>query len=142
MGILYTDGSDGAEVEAVQKAIEKDGATAFLIAPRVGGAKLKGGTLPKADGQLAGSPSQLFDAVAIVLSDQGCETLMNEARAVQFVMDAFGHLKAIGASKAAKALLDKASVTPDQGVTGLGKDFIEAARVRFWDREPSVRKLA
>jgi catalase len=139
VGILYTDGSDGA---AVQKAIEKDGATAFLIAPRVAGAKLKGGTLLKADGQLAGSPSQLFDAVAIVLSDQGCETLMNEAGAVQFVMDAFGHLKAIGASKAAKALLDKAGVTPDQGVTGLGKDFIEAARVRFWDREPSVRKLA
>jgi hypothetical protein len=27
-------------------------------------------------------------------------------------------------------------------VTGLGKDFIEAARMRFWDREPSVRKLA
>ena len=142
VGILYADGSDGAEVEAVQKAIEKDGATAFLVAPRVGGAKLKGGTLLKADGQLAGSPSQLFDAIAVILSDQGCQTLMNEAGAVQFVMDAFGHLKAIGASKAAKALLDKAGVTPDQGVTGLGRDFIEAARVRFWDREPSVRKLA
>jgi catalase len=40
-------------------------------------------------------------------------------------MDAFGHLKAIGASKAAKPLLDKAGVAPDDGVTGLGKDFIE-----------------
>ena len=60
--------------------------------------------------------------------------LMNETGAVQFVMDAFGHLKAIGASKAAKALLEKAGVTPDEGVTGLGKDFIEAARLRFWDR--------
>jgi hypothetical protein len=28
---------------------------------------------------------------------------------------AFGHLKAIGASKAAKALLDKAGVTLDEG---------------------------
>jgi catalase len=67
---------------------------------------------------------------------------MNEAGAVQFVMDAFGHLKAIGASNAAKGLLDKAGVTPDEGVTGLGKEFIEAARVRFWDRETSVRRLA
>jgi catalase len=142
VGILYADGSDGAEIKAVQKAIEKDGATAFLVAPKVGGAKLKGGTVLRADGQLAGSPSQLFDAVAIVLSDQGCETLMNEAGALQFVMDAFGHLKAIGASKAAKPLLDKAGVAPDDGVTGLGKDFIEAARMRFWDREPSLRKLA
>jgi catalase len=142
VGILFADGSDGAEIEAVRKAVEKESATAFLISPKVGGAKLKGGTILRADGQLAGSPSQLFDAVAVVLSDQGCQMLMNETGAVQFVMDAFGHLKAIGASKAAKALLDKAGVTLDEGVTGLGKDFIEAARLRFWDREPSVRKLA
>src|ERR1035438_7410637 len=56
---------------------------------------------------------------------------MNEAGALQFVMDAFGHLKAIGASKAAKPLLDKAGVAPDDGVIGLGKDFIEAARRRL-----------
>jgi len=142
VGILYADGSDEAEIEALQKAIRASGATAFLVASRVGGAKLKGGTILKAHGQLAGSPSQLFDAVALVLSDHGCETLVNDAAAVQFVMDAFGHLKAIGAAKAAKPLLDKAGVTPDEGVTGLGKDFIEAARLRFWDRESSVRNLA
>jgi catalase len=39
-------------------------------------------------------------------------------------------------------LLEKAGVTPDEGVTGLGKDFIEAARQRFWEREPQVRMLA
>ena len=142
VGILYADGSDGTEIKAVQKAIEKEGGTVFLVAPKLGGAKLKGGTVLRADGQLAGSPSQLFDAVAIVLSEQGCEALMNEAGAVQFVMDAFGHLKAVGASMAAKPLLEKAGVVPDDGVTGLGNDFVEAARTRFWDREPSVRKLA
>jgi catalase len=142
VGILYADGSDGTEIKAVQKAIEKEGGTVFLVAPKLGGAKLKGGTVLRADGQLAGSPSQLFDAVAIVLSEQGCEALMNEAGAVQFVMDAFGHLKAIGASTAAEPLLEKAGVVPDDGVTGLGNDFVEAARMRFWDREPSVRKLA
>jgi catalase len=119
VGILFADGSDGAEIGAVRKAVEKDGATVFLISPKVGGAKLKDGTVLRANGQLAGSPSQLFDAVAVVLSDQGCEALTNEASAVQFVMDAFGHLKAIGASKAAKALLDRAGVTLDEGVTGL-----------------------
>ena len=142
IGILYADGSDEAEIEALQKAIRANGATAFLVASRVGGAKLKGGTILKADGQLAGSPSQLFDAVALALSDHGCGTLVDDAAAVQFVMDAFGHLKAIGASKAAKPLLDKAGVTPAKGVTGLGKDFIEAAQTRFWDRESSLRNLA
>lgn len=142
VGILFADGSDAAEIKAVQKAVEKDGGTVFLVAPKVGGAKVKGGTMLKADGQLAGSPSQLFDAIAVVLSEQGCETLMNEAAAVQFVMDAFGHLKAIGASEAAQPLLDKAGVQPDDGVTDLGKDFMAAARMRFWDREPSLRTLA
>jgi catalase len=67
---------------------------------------------------------------------------LHEAAAVQFAMDAFGHLKAIGASKAAKPLLDKAGVAPDEGVVGLGKEFIAAARKRFWNREPSARTLA
>jgi catalase len=142
VGILYTDGSDGAEIKAVQKAIEKDGGTIFLVAPKVGGAKLKGGAMLKAHGQLAGSPSQLFDAVAIIISEEGCEALLGEAAAVQFVMDAFGHLKAIGSGTTAGPLLKKAGVVPDEGVTGLGKDFIVAARGRFWDREPSIRNLA
>jgi len=39
-------------------------------------------------------------------------------------------------------LLDKAGVAPDEGVTGLGKDFIRAAARRFFEREASVRTLA
>jgi catalase len=94
------------------------------------------------EGPAAGTPSQIFDAVAIVLSDAGCQALLGEAAALQFVMDAFGHLKGIGASKAAMPLLEKAGIKADEGVTGLGKDFVVAARQRFWDREPQVRMLA
>ncbi|MBM3927864.1 MAG: catalase HPII, partial [Sphingomonadales bacterium] len=100
------------------------------------------GSKCKADGQLAGTPSQIFDAVAIVVSDEGCAALKKEAAAVQFVMDAFGHLKAIGATAAAKPLLDKAGVEPDAGVTGLDDAFVSAAKRRFYDREPQVRTLA
>ena len=142
VGVLIADGTDVGELDKVTKAVEKAGATVFLIAPKVGGAKLSDGQLRKADGQLAGSPSQLFDAVAIVLSDEGTKMLLKEGAAVQFAMDAFGHLKAIGASKAAKPLLDKAGVEPDAGITGLGDDFIKAAATRFYDREPAVRMLA
>ena len=114
----------------------------FLVARKVAGAKLKGGSMLKANGQLAGSPSQLFDAVAIIISEEGCKALIGEAAALQFAMDAFGHLKAIGSSAAAAPLLKKAGIVADAGVTGLGKAFIVAARSRFWDREPSVRDLA
>ena len=142
VGILVADGSDADEVSAVRKAVEKDGGQCKIVAPKIGGVKLSGGKMLKADGQLAGTPSQVFDAVAVILSEDGCETLMKEAAAVQFVMDAFGHLKAIGASEAAQPLLDKAGVEPDDGVTDLGKAFVGAARQRFWDREATLRSLA
>jgi catalase len=142
IGILIADGSDASEVKAVVEAIGKAGGRPFIVAPKVGGATLSDGKPMKADGQLAGSPSQLFDAVAIVLSDAGCKSLIGQGAALQFVMDAFGHLKAIGASAASKPLLDKAGVTADDGVTDLGKAFATAAGKRFYDREPSLRDLA
>jgi catalase len=142
IGVLVADGSDAAAVDKLKAAIKKAGAVAKVIAPKIGGAKGADGTLIPADGQLAGTPSVTVDAIALVLSDTGCATLLKEAAAVQFVMDAFGHLKAIGATDAAKPLLDKAGVEPDEGVTGLDADFIAAAAKRFWDREPKVRMLA
>jgi catalase len=142
IGVLIADGSDSGEVKAVVDAVASAGGKAFIVAPKVGGAKLSDGKTLKADGQLAGSPSQLFDAVAIVLSEAGCKSLIGQGAALQFVMDAFGHLKAIGASAAAKPLLVKAGVTPDDGVTDLGKAFVTAAGKRFYDREPSLRDLA
>ncbi|TPG20531.1 catalase [Sphingomonas koreensis] len=141
IGILIADGTDKAELDKVKAAIEKAGAHPMVIAPKVGAAKGKDGSAIKADGQLAGTPSVMVDAVALVLSDEGCQALMKEAAAVQFVMDAFGHLKAIGATEAAKPLLDKAGVEPDDGVTDLA-GFVAAANKRYWDREPKVRMLA
>ncbi|MET3663949.1 catalase [Caulobacter sp. 1776] len=142
IGVLVADGSDAKAVDKLKAAIKKAGAVAKVIAPKIGGAKGADGTLIPADGQLAGTPSVTVDAIALVLSEDGCAALLKEAAAVQFVMDAFGHLKAIGATDAAKPLLDKAGVEPDEGVVGLGDDFIAAAAKRFWDREPKVRMLA
>ncbi|MBB6092924.1 catalase [Povalibacter uvarum] len=142
VGILYADGSDGGSVQRVVKAVKDAGGTPVLIAPKIGGAELSDGKTLKADGQLAGTPSQTVDAVAIVLSEAGCAALMNESAAVQFVADAFVHLKAIGASIEARPLLDKAGVVADAGVLGLDRAFIAAAKKRFWEREPQVRTLA
>ncbi len=142
VGILIADGSDAAEVDKLTSQIGDAGGRPVLIAPKVGGAKMSDGSLMKADAQLAGSPSVLYDAVAIAISEEACAMLLKEGAAVQFVMDAFGHLKAIGATDAAKPLLDKAGVVPDEGVVHLDKSFITAAGKRYWAREPSVRMLA
>jgi catalase len=145
VAILVADGSDGAVVSSVRKAVEGDGGSVFIVAPKIGGAKLADGSTLAADGQLAGSPSVLFDAVAIILSDDGCAQLLKEGAAVDFAKDAFGHLKAVGFTPQAQPLLDKAGVEPDDGVVDIAKSakaFIEPARTRQWDREPKVRMLA
>ncbi len=141
VGILFDEGSDKADIERVKAEVEAAGGTAMLIAPKVGGIKVKGGTL-KADGQLAGTPSVLFDAVALVLTRDAASKLSEEGAAVDFVRDAFGHLKAIGCTADADPLLQKAGVSRDEGVTGLDKKFVSAAGKRFFDREPKVRTLA
>lgn len=145
VGVLVSDGADGAIVAAVKAAVEGEGGTVKIVAPKIGGVKLKDGKMLKADGQLAGSPSVIFDAVAIILSEDGCQVLMTESAAIDFVRDAFGHLKAIGHSVEAKPLLDKAGIETDDGVVTLGKqneDFLASARTRQWAREPKVRTLA
>jgi len=43
----------------------------------------------------------LFDAVAVILSDAGAKALSKECAAIDFVRDAFGHLKAIAAIRRA-----------------------------------------
>ncbi|MES2097883.1 MAG: catalase [Pseudomonadota bacterium] len=142
VGILIADGTDAAALKSLVGAIQKAKGKAVIVAPKVGGAKLSDGSQQKADGQLAGTPSQLFDAVAILVSDDGCAALLKESAAVEFAMNAFGHLKAIGASDAAQPLLDKAGVEKDDGVTGADGAFVSAATKRYYDREPTLRTLA
>ncbi len=145
VGVLVTDGADGTVVANVKAAAEAEGASVKIVAPKIGGVKLKDGKLLAADGQLAGSPSVIFDAVALVLSEAGCAELMKESAATDFVSNAFVHLKAIGFTAEAQALLDKAGVVPDDGVIDLkagAEAFLPPARTRQWAREPGVRVLA
>ncbi|MFJ6023106.1 catalase [Brevundimonas sp. NPDC092305] len=145
VGILVTDGADGAVIEAVRAAAEADGATVKIVAPKIGGVTLKGGKTLKADGQLAGTPSVVFDAVALVLSEAGCAELLKESAAVDFAAFAFAHLKAIGHTPEAQPLLDKAGVAKDAGVVDIAKGadaWLKPARTRQWDRELNVRMLA
>lgn len=140
-GILIADGTDAGELKAVRDAVKAAGGTAMTIAPKVGKVPLSDGSTIAADAQLFGQPSVTVDACAVILSEAACAKLVKEGAAVQWVMDAFGHLKAIGHNAAAKPLLDKAGVEPDEGITDLS-GFVEAAKKRYWDREASVRTLA
>lgn len=106
---------------------------------------LAGGARLAADGQLAGTPSVRFDAVAVIVSEAGARTLGGEGAAIDFVRDAFGHLKAIAIDQGGEGLLQQTGIPrPDAGVLDAGDSaaFIAAASTRQWARETSVRTLA
>jgi catalase len=143
VAILIADGSDGAVIGKVRKAVTAEGAAVKIVAPRLS-VKLADGSKLAADGQLAGTPSVFFDAIAVILSEKGAKALSTEGGAIDFVRDAFGHLKAIAVDNGGRALLKAAGVGQDGGVVD-AKDraaFIAAAKTRRWDREKSVRTLA
>jgi catalase len=144
IGILGADGSDGDLVKKVKKAAIDAGAAVKMIAPKVGGVKLADGSMLAADGQLAGMPSVLFDAVAVILSEEGAKLLSMESAAIDFVHDAFGHLKAIAVDQGGRALLQTANAGQDAGIVDARNTsaFIAAANTRQWDREKTVRILA
>ena len=144
VAILIDNGSDAGTIKTLRKAAEAAGASVKIVAPKLGGATLSDGKKLAADGQLAGTPSVMFDAVAIVLSDDAGKMLAKEAAAVDFVRDAFGHLKAIAASSGAQAVLKAGGVGKDAGVVSASETdaFIAAAKTRQWDREAKVRMLA
>ena len=144
VGILVADGSDVKAVDAIRQAAEAAGAQVKLVAPKRFVA-MKGGKPRRADGQLAGTPSVLFDAVACVLTPEAAKMLATEAAALDWFRDAFGHLKAIAACGGTRAhILPAAGIEPDQGVVDSAdvERFIRLAKTRQWDREPTLRTLS
>lgn len=76
-----------------------------------------------------------------MLSADGAAKLSRDSAAVGFVMDAYAHVKTIGANRDARALLDRAGAEPDAGVVSL-KEFLKVPPKSHWDRELKVRDLA
>ena len=142
IGILVADGSDGPAIDAISKAAKAAGAQVKLVAPKVS-VTLKGGKTLAVDGQLAGTPSVLFDAIASVLDPDAALKLSRQAAAVDWFRDAFGHLKAIAACKGTHQILRAGGITPDAGVVDPKEvdSFITLAKGRIWQREAKLRDL-
>ena len=144
IGILFDEGSDAARFDALVAAGRDEGATVKLVAPRLGGATLSDGRRQPADAQLAGAPSVVFDAVALVLTAEAGAKLAKESAAVDFAAFAWAHLKAIAFDGGAAAVLDAGNVGRDAGIVDAGDTaaFLSAAKTRQWAREPALRTLA
>lgn len=147
VGCLVTDGVDARLLQTLIDVVEAEGAEVRLIATKIGGVVQSNGQRLLADVALAGGPSVLFDAVAILVSEAGARELLEESAAVAFVSDAYQHLKVIGHSAEAAPLLVAARVPPsgDAGVVALNEErdveawATSAKAGRIWKREPLVK---
>ncbi|MEK7413976.1 MAG: catalase [Planctomycetota bacterium] len=143
IGVLVADGSDGDAIKRIQKSAVDAGATVMIVAAKIGSVQLADGAILAVERQLAGTPSVVFDAIAVILSASGARMLVDDAAAVDFVRDAFGHLKAIAVDAGGEALLVHARIAHDAGIVEATSTvaFIAAAKTRQWDREKKVRNM-
>ena len=147
LGILVSDGASAAVVKALKTAAEALPAVCEVIAPKIAGATLDDGSFIKAKQKIDGGPSVLYDAVALVLSDDGAAKLAGDKTAKDFVSDAFGHGKFIAHTAEAEPLLERAGLRRedrDDGVVQLGgagdaSAFLDlCGKLRLWERELDV----
>ncbi|MDT6942009.1 catalase [Brucella pseudogrignonensis] len=147
IGVFVADGTDAQVLKGIRHAAEKEGAMVELVAPTVGGFEASSGDWMEADHMIDGGPSVLFDAVALVLSEEAVNRLIGESTARDFVADAFAHCKFIGFTAGAMPLLTKAGIEPemDEGLIPLDNaraatDFVASCRkLRLWAREDTVK---
>lgn len=145
VGVLISDGCDGTVVKKLEAALKKEGAIMEIVAPKIGGAEASDGSIIEGKQMIDGGPSVLYDAVALIVSPEGAQRLEKEAAVRDFLADAFVHCKFIAHVEAAKPLLDRAGIDPDEGVMPLAtaadiSSFIESCRkLRLWAREVKVK---
>ncbi|MBR2654913.1 MAG: catalase, partial [Loktanella sp.] len=140
VGVLISDGFDGAALQFLDKAAKDAGATLRIVAPRIGGATCSKRDWHPVTDQIGGAPSVLFDAIAIL---PGQDSLATWPAAVDFLNDAFVHCKFISLGAGSDDLVEACGLShdDDDGIYTLSdaasaKAFLDACRaLRFWDRE-------
>ncbi len=143
LGIVVADGAPGAIVTALAQAVRKAGGVVQVIAPAVGGVTADDGSMIAADGQLAGSPSVVFDAVALIVGDDGAPDLAALPATRDFIADAFAHCKYIGYTPGAEDLIATAlgdadldgAVIEMESAAAAKRFCAELGNLRAWDRE-------
>ena len=146
LGILLSDGADAAIFTALLAAVETEGAVYEVIAPKIAGVTLSDGTTVAAKHKVDGGPSVLFDAIAIVVSEEGGRLLSLDAAAKDFVTDAFAHCKFIALTDEAEEIFERAGIIDDLDEACLPLDSAEDAQafltachaLRHWPRELEV----
>jgi catalase len=119
VGALVVDGANGAIVQGLKAALDEAGASLVIISPTRMGARLASGEDLAADAALDGAPSCLFDAVVVLGDAAGMKPLKAHPAALQWLRDAWRHLKVIGLDAAGRELAKVANIGDDDAIVSL-----------------------
>jgi catalase len=145
VAILAAKGADTASIKAIKDALAAGGAHAKVIAPMLGSL----GDGIEVDATIQGLPSIMFDGVVVAGGAASAKLLAESGDARHFVLEAFKHLKSIGAIGDGEDVLAAAHLpTGDEGVSVGGdaktvmKKFIDAlSNHRVWSRAAKAESV-
>jgi catalase len=148
VGVLVSDGINADLLTGLRSAVEKEGALVEVVAARIGGVEANDGSWIEVNHTISGGPSVLYDAVALLLTENATNEFAADPAARDFVSDAFAHRKFIAYSESSLGLLRAVlgERKPDEGFIEIKgqKDsirFVEKCRkLRFWDREAELTR--
>ncbi|MEK6373252.1 MAG: catalase [Acidobacteriota bacterium] len=146
IAILAADGADTGSLKQVKNALERSGAAAKVVAPRLGTLEGADGDQLLIDFSLLTASSVLFDAVYVPGGAASVAALAAERDAIEFVTEAYRHCKPIAATSEGVDLLRACPGILDDSPLGVitssgpaSPDLIQRfadaiAAHRFWDR--------
>ncbi|KAJ4292441.1 catalase 1 [Kalmusia sp. IMI 367209] len=125
VAIMIADGYDPIAYNGIKAALTAAGALPFTISPRrnkifAAGEDKKTGKGVVADHHLEGMRSTMFDSVFVPGGADSIATLRKNGRAIHWVREAFGHLKAIGATGEAVQFVRDAVEVPGMAFSTSG----------------------
>jgi len=125
VAIIIAEGYDAVAYNGVKSALTASGALPFTIGPKrntifaAGESKSGKGVVP--DHHLEGMRSTMFDSIFVPGGADAIATLRKNGRALHWVREAFGHLKAIGATGEGVAFVRDACQLPGVSFSSSGE---------------------
>lgn len=141
VGILIADGFDPIAFNGVYAALMAQKAIPVVLGPRRSKITSANGEISvQPDHHFEGQRSTMFDALFVPGGEQSIQTLAKNGRALHYIREAFGHLKAIGGTGEAALLFDKAFQLPEVSLSSTGEAVESYGVVTLRHPEPESLK--
>ncbi|NUS44043.1 MAG: catalase [Mycobacteriaceae bacterium] len=142
IGVLVTDGVESSLLTALREAAVNENTLVEISAEKIGGVVADDGSRIGADQTIDGAPSVLYDAIAVLTTDEAAPDLAAISGAREFISDAHAHGKFI-AYRQAERLFAAAGISSelDSGMIDLAEAdgsasgfLVQCRELRFWTR--------